>query len=80
MANSAVRPDRSEERAPAIWTAQVVACPRCNARLTFHRDPNPQIDACGFESCRLQCTECETMLGGVVDPLDDTVLVSALPG
>jgi hypothetical protein len=60
--------------------AQVIACPRCGAQLTFSRSRTPLIDACGFESYRLDCDACGTPLGGVVDPADDTLLLSAIVG
>ena len=56
----------------------VIACPKCDARFTFLRSAAPYIDECGFESYRLECTQCGAPLAGVVDPFDDTLLLSAL--
>jgi hypothetical protein len=62
--------DESSER--------TVACPTCKARFTFCRSPTPFIDACGFESYALECHECGASLAGIVDPLDDTLLISEM--
>ena len=51
-------------------------CPNCHARLRFHRSPTPDIDACGFESYRLDCRECGAALAGIIDPADDALLLS----
>jgi hypothetical protein len=44
----------------------------------FCRSRTPQIDACGFESYRLECKECGLPLAGIVDPFDDTLLLSEM--
>jgi hypothetical protein len=44
--------------------------------LTFWRSNPPQIDACGFESYRLDCPECGAALAGIIDPADDALLLS----
>lgn len=56
----------------------VIACPQCDAGVTFCRSPTPQIDICGFECYRLECEGCEATLGGVIDPSDETLLLSQL--
>jgi hypothetical protein len=66
-----------EELTVAISNAPVVACPHCNTLLPFLRSDAPHIDECGFESYRLQCTECRVELAGIVDPFDDALLFSA---
>jgi len=66
------------ERPTTIWATHLIACPKCNARLAFDRSLSPQIDACGFESYRLECKECGTPLAGIVDPFDDTLLLSEM--
>jgi hypothetical protein len=58
--------------------AQAVACPKCHARFAFSRSHRPFIDACGFESYALECRECGASLAGIVDPFDDTLLISEL--
>ena len=60
--------------------AQVVACPKCGARFTFCRSPDPQIDNCGFECYSLKCEECNVPLSGILDPYDETLLFSQLEG
>jgi len=65
-----------EEYTLAISGAQAIACPSCNALLPFTRSEMPHIDECGFESYRLQCTECSTELAGIIDPFDDALLLS----
>jgi hypothetical protein len=78
MANSALRVETNERAAPVRATC-VVICPQCDAHLLFHRSRTPEIDDCGFETCRLVCSECRASLVGVIDPYDDAVLLSALP-
>jgi hypothetical protein len=56
--------------------AQPVACPGCGARFAFCRSRHPAIDACGFESYSFTCDECGASLSGIVDPLDDTLLIT----
>ena len=38
--------------------------------------PDADIDACGFESYRFECSECHTALAGIIDPADDALLIS----
>lgn len=57
-------------------TADSVACPNCSRQLTFRRSNHPAIDACGFESYCFECLECGTPLAGIVDPADETLLLS----
>ena len=56
--------------------AQPVACPRCATPLRFYRSDTPRIDACGFESYSFECKECGVPVGGIIDPFDDTLLLS----
>jgi len=71
------RPEKFEELT-TVSAAQVIACPACSARLAFHRHSTPHIDACGFESYSLECTDCGAALAGIVDPFDDTLLLSQM--
>jgi len=68
------RPDESN----SALAAQAIACPACGAGFVFCRSGEPVIDACGFESFALECQECGAALAGIVDPADDTLLISAL--
>jgi hypothetical protein len=68
----------SADRLTAIWGAQVIACPKCDAQLLFFRSRTPRIDSCGFESYRLECKQCAAALAGIIDPSDETLLLSAL--
>jgi len=66
---------------PSIKTSNVskpekVACPKCDASLKFYRSDNPHIDECGFESYSFKCSACGSMLGGIIDPADDMLLVT----
>ncbi len=36
------------------------------------------MDSCGFESYSLECDQCGVQLVGVIDPLDDRLLLSEL--
>ena len=55
-----------------------VKCPHCKARLISHRAKLPRIDSSGFETYSFQCRNCGTPLLGIIDPFDDTLLVSLL--
>lgn len=68
----------NSEELTAAPSASVVACPACNAGLAFHRHSTPHIDACGFESYSLECEKCGAALAGIVDPCDDTLLLSEM--
>jgi len=57
-------------------TTQVVACPQCSAQFMFSRSPSSRIDECGFESYRFECKGCAATLAGIIDPADDTLLIS----
>ena len=76
MSHSRIIPGRPEPGEP--FRAQPVACPSCGARFTFCRSENPAIDACGFESYTFACKECGASLSGIVDPLDDALLITEL--
>jgi hypothetical protein len=70
----------SGEAASITVDTQAPACPGCGAQLTFGRSATPPIDACGFESYRLECHACGAPLAGIIDPADDALLLSELPG
>ena len=74
MSHSRIIPGRPEPGKP--FRAQPVAFPSCAARFTFCRSENPAIDACGFESYTFACKECGASLSGIVDPLDDALLIT----
>ena len=74
-----LRLEASEARDASISGARALVCPQCETRLTWHASPTPQIDECGFEVCRLACTQCGASLVGIIDPYDDAVLLCALP-
>lgn len=67
------------DRVSAAAKTQFIACPKCGAALIFRRSRIPFIDSCGFESYSFACRECATPLGGIIDPSDDTLLLSELP-
>ena len=67
--------------APAIKTSNVsklgkVACPKCSVSLKLYRSDKPHIDECGFESYSLNCRACGSTLVGVIDPVDDRLLLT----
>jgi DNA-directed RNA polymerase subunit RPC12/RpoP len=64
--------------AEAAEAVELIACPHCGAQLMFGRSRIPLIDACGFESYYFHCSACGGALGGVIDPADDTLQLSAL--
>jgi hypothetical protein len=66
---------------PSVKTSNVlklekVACPKCDASLSFHRSDKPHIDECGFQSYSLKCRACGSLLVGIIDPADDTLLLT----
>jgi len=58
--------------------AQLIACPQCGALSMFCRSRTPSVDSCGFESYSLACKACGIPLAGIVDPRDETLLLSQL--
>jgi hypothetical protein len=78
MANSALRLQTHREPASPALDTRVVSCPDCGARLVLYPSRTPQIDACGFETAQLECSQCEASLAGVIDPYDEAVLLSVL--
>ena len=66
------------ERVSLMSSAHATACPRCHARLMFCRSSAPNIDACGFESYSLECTDCKSLLGGIIDPADEALLLAPI--
>jgi hypothetical protein len=57
-------------------TAIATTCPNCKTCLMFFRNRNPQIDSCGFESYSFRCNGCASYLGGIIDPMNEQLLVS----
>jgi hypothetical protein len=76
MSHYRILPDRAEPGKP--HRAQPVACPGCGARFAFCRSEHPLIDACGFETYSFACKECGASLSGIVDPLDDALLITEI--
>ena len=66
------------DRAGTVAEPQVVTCPKCDAAFAFCRSRVPFIDSCGFESYSFTCRECAAPLRGIVDPFDDTLLLSGI--
>ena len=66
---------------PSVKTSNVlkldkVACPKCDASLQFHRSNKPHINECGFQSYSFTCRACGSLLVGIIDPADDTLLLT----
>ena len=66
---------------PSVKTSNVsklekVACPKCDASLKFDRSDKPHIDECGFQSYSFKCRACGSLLVGIIDPADDTLLLT----
>jgi hypothetical protein len=53
-----------------------VDCPQCDTSFPFHGPSNPRFDSSGFECCKLKSAHCGVSLAGVIDPYDDTLLLS----
>ena len=62
----------------AYDTTIAAACPKCKVSLKLLRSSIPQIDSCGFESYSFQCESCKSSLAGIIDPMDEELLVSLL--
>jgi hypothetical protein len=58
----------------SVSRSETVACPKCDSSITFYRDDKGYIDECGFETYSLKCRACESVLVGIIDPTDDTLL------
>jgi hypothetical protein len=56
--------------------SEEAVCPRCSTSFQFHRSDAPHIDECGFESYSLKCKSCGSVLVGIIDPLDDGLLLT----
>jgi hypothetical protein len=70
----------NRDRLLASGKTQFIACPECDARLTFCRNPTPEIDSCGFESYSLECEGCKATLAGIIDPNREELLLSKFAG
>ena len=62
----------------AYDTTIAAACPKCRVSLKLLRSSIPQIDSCGFESYSFQCESCKSSLAGIIDPMDEELLVSLI--
>jgi hypothetical protein len=74
MSHYRIIPDRVEPGRP--YRGQLVACPGCGSSFVFCRSENAAIDACGFETYTFACEECGASLSAIVDPLDETLLIT----
>jgi DNA-directed RNA polymerase subunit RPC12/RpoP len=66
---------------PSVRTSNVsksekVACPKCDFSLKLYRSDKLHIDECGFESYAFKCSSCGSMLVGIINPIDDTILLT----
>ena len=59
-------------------TAVAVTCPKCKTCSKLFRATIPQIDSCGFESYFFQCESCKSPLAGIIEPIEETLVVSLL--
>ena len=55
----------------------IAICPSCKTGSNLRR-AFPQIDSCGFESYHFQCQSCKSYLAGIIDPINQELLVSLL--
>ena len=61
---------------PTCDPAVVVKCPKCKALSQSRRTLFAHINSCGFESYSFRCECCGSAIGGVINPLDDKLIVS----
>lgn len=74
-------PTLSNDAPPlALDQPQAARCPSCGYLIGNWNAIIPIIDACGFESYRLRCEECEEQLGGIIDTEDGQLLLVKLEG
>jgi hypothetical protein len=66
-------PDEMSKKASQLRRAE---CSNCTALLPFRRAYVPKFDTQGFESYQLNCKYCGATLVGIVDPCDNTLLLS----
>ena len=76
MVRSQADPSHRVER--KCESALLVKCPKCEASSKFFRTAFPHIDTCGFESYSFRCECCGSVTAGIINPLDDELLVSLL--
>jgi hypothetical protein len=60
--------------------ATSASCPKCRADLALHRTFKPHIDSGGFENYFLKCDQCSVWLIGIIDPHDETLLLTEIEG
>jgi hypothetical protein len=63
-------------RHPRQHQPLVIKCPKCQARLTFHRALAPSMDSCGLDHYSLECGACGVVFAGIIDPYDEALLLS----
>jgi uncharacterized Zn finger protein len=56
------------------------ACPKCGVRVVVHRILNPHTDSSGLENYFLKCDQCSAWLIGIIDPYDETLLLTEIEG
>jgi hypothetical protein len=78
MVPSQADPSNRVERTCESESALLVKCPKCEVSSKFFRTPFPHIDTCGFESYSFRCACCGSAIAGIINPLDDELLVSLL--
>ena len=76
MVRSQADPSHRVER--TCESALLVKCPKCEVSSKFFRTPFPRIDTCGFENYSFRCECCGGAIAGIINPLDDELLVSLL--
>ena len=76
MVRSQADPSHRVER--TCDSALLVKCPKCEASSKLFRTAFPHIDTCGFESYSFRCECCGSAIAGIINPLDDELLVSLI--
>jgi hypothetical protein len=72
-------PDGGSRRTTHAYdTTIVAACPKCRVSLKLLRSSIPQFDSCGFENYFLQCESCQSSLAGVIEPINEELLISLI--
>jgi hypothetical protein len=57
------------------WTGGFVKCPSCSSPISL-RSEQARVDSLGFEIYRVKCKDCGAMLIGLIDPYDESLLLS----
>jgi hypothetical protein len=53
-------------------------CSSCQSPVIISKSQTSSIDECGFESYKIKCKDCGTLLVAIIDPRDCKPLISEI--